>query len=369
MSINPLKALVLCCLLACVSCTDPIVPLYEFQSGFMVVDGRITDQPGYSFVTIKRNVEQFNEYRLVPEDVARVYSVDDRGETVIWQATDTVGYFLPPSDFSAMPDHRYSLNIETNAGEVISSPLQELPPRVGFTNLRYRFDQEAYYSETRERFVPAFTFLVDVEDPAEQENYYQYRFRTWETVDVCFTCRGSRYRNGRCITEDDTRNVDHWDYLCDVPCWAANIGAGRNIFRDEFSDGNRIPGVQAGRLDFDRRGGLLYEVEQANISSRAYEFAEILNNLTNNGGGLNAPLPAPLVGNLTDESPLETDVLGFVSVESLTLERRYINRDTVSGQPLPMAYDVVLEPVIPSPPNAPCIGGNRTPVLPDGWPE
>ena len=369
MSINPQLHLILCCLVVCVSCTDPIVPTYQYQSGFMVVDGRITDQPGYSFVSISRNVEQFNSYRLYPESGARVSSVDDRGQIVAWEATDTIGYFVPPSGFFAERDRSYSLVVETSVGEVVRSPEQALPPPVGFTNLRYRFEQEAYYSETRERFVPAFTFLVDVEDPAEQENFYQYRFRTWETIEVCITCRGARYRDGRCIEEPDTRNVDHWDYLCDVPCWANNLGAGRNIFRDEFSDGNSIRGIEAGRLDFDRRGGLLFEVEQASVSSRAYEFAEILNNLANNGGGLNAPLPAPLVGNLTDESELGTDVLGFVSVESLTLDRMYIDRDTIQGQSLPNAYDVVLEPVIPSPPNAPCVGGNRTAVLPDGWPE
>ena len=369
MSIKSLTPLILCALLGGIACTDPVAPTYNFRAGFLVVDGRITDQPGYSYVTIDRNVEQFGEYRLVPQAGARVTSQDDRGEVLTWLPSDTVGYYLPPPGFAAEGDRSYTLRIETAEGELIESPPQALPPKVPFRNLRYRFDQEAYYSENRKRFVPAFTFLVDVDDPAGEQNYYQYRFRTWERVDVCMTCRRSRYRNGQCVEEPDTRQVDYWDYLCDVDCWATNIGAGRKIYRDEFSDGSTVTGIEAGRVDFARLGGLLFEVEQANISSRAYDYAEILDNLANNSGGLNAPLPAPLVGNLSDASELGTYVLGFVSVESLTVDRVYFNRGDVAGASLPNPYTVKLEPVVPSPPTAPCEGGNRTSTEPAGWME
>ena len=367
MSIKTLTPLILCALMGIIGCTDPIAPTYDFRSGFLVVDGRITDKPGYSYVSIDRNVEQFGDFNLLPQAGARITSEDDRGEVITWLPTDTAGYYIPPAGFAAEPGRSYSLRIEMPEGELIESPRQALPPKVPFRNLRYRFDQEAYFSENRDRFVPAFTFLVDVDDPAGEANFYQYRFRSWETVDVCITCRRSRYRDGQCREDPDTRRVNYWDYLCDVPCWAMNIGAGRSIYRDELSDGTTVTGIEAGRVDFARLGGLLFEVEQANISSRAYEYAEILDNLANNGGGLNAPLPAPLVGNLSDASEQGTDVLGFVSVESLSVDRVYFNRDTVNGQSLPNPYTVILEPVIPTPPTAPCVGGNRTSEEPAGW--
>ncbi|MBB4078694.1 hypothetical protein GGR28_001307 [Lewinella aquimaris] len=350
------------------ACTDPVVPTYRYETGFLLVDGRITDQPGYSQVAIRRNTVLFGQYTLGPVTGAVVSSLDDQGQRTEWVAVDSGGLYVPPNDFVAQPGRTYSLSIATPEGEVVESDPQQLPPAVPFLNPRYRFEQEGYFSTSRNRFVPTFTFLVDVEDPPGEENFYKYRYRTWESIAVCATCRRSRYRNGECIEGPGTNFVNRWDYLCDLPCWISTLGQGSSIMSDALSDGRRMTGVEAGRLDYERPGGLLFEIEQANISRDAYEFGQVVENLSENSGGLNAPLPAPLIGNLRDRSDQRTDVLGFVSVEAVTVDRVYFNRDTVDGTSLPYDGQIILEPVLPSPPAAPCTGGNRTPVRPFGWP-
>ena len=365
--LRSLRLVALFLLVQVAACTDPVVPEYQFETGFLIIEGRMTDRPGTSRVEVRRNAELFGDYTLVPLIDARVSSIDDRGEVVQWALAADEKSYVPPADFVVLPDRTYALSVETLEGELIESEHQALPDRVPLTNLRWQFAQEAYYSEERDRFVPAFTFLVDVDDPAGAGNYYQFRYRTWEMIDVCASCEQSRYRDGECIASPDTRYVTRWDYLCDVPCWIANLGVGRNVFSDNLSDGQLIEGIAAARLDYERPGGLLIEVEQATISGAACEYGQIVENLAKNAGGLNAPLPAPLVGNLRDLSELRTDVLGFVSVEAVTSERLYLDRQSVDGQAISGGQEIFLEPAVPFPPSAPCTGRNRTPERPTGW--
>ncbi|MEO0732904.1 MAG: hypothetical protein AAFZ52_08720, partial [Bacteroidota bacterium] len=100
----------------------------------------------------------------------------------------------------------------------------------------------------------------------------------------------------------------------------------------------------------------------------AYEYNRVLRDLTENGGGLNAPLPAALVGNLRDVSAVNTDVLGFVGVAAVAGENIFFNRDTIDGNPLPFDASIRPEPVMGnSAPLAPCEGPNRTTEEPAGW--
>ncbi|WP_116107802.1 DUF4249 family protein [Lewinella sp. IMCC34191] len=369
MNTAALPALLLLCLFLTGACTDPIHPNFVFEEGFLVVDGRITDQPGKSFVSIRRNVLLYENYRLVAVEGARVTSRDDLGETVEWVSDDTVGYFRPPDDFTAMPGRQYAITIATTEGELIESPLQALPPPVSIRDVDYRFDQEAYFSELRDRFVPALTFYTTVADPPDVPNYFLYRLRKWERQSICATCTQGRYRGGVCVEDPNLRNVAYYDYLCSTTCWEESRVPGRRVFRDEFSDGTLTEGIEAGRIDLDRSGGLLVEIEQASINSSTYDFSRNLLDLTEGGGGLNAPLPAPLIGNLVDKSAWSTTVLGNLSLESLTVARIFVDRSELGGTPLPPERRVNLEPAGPDRPTAPCEGANRSPIAPDGWLE
>jgi hypothetical protein len=244
-----------------------------------------------------------------------------------------------------------------------------MPASVAIQEVRVVFEQEAYFSTGRDRFVPAFRMLLDLEDPSDEENYYQFGFTAWETIEVCASCERARWRNGECIASPDTRFVARWDYLCDMECWVSAQSGGRNILSDAFINGNRVEDIEVGRFDFARTGGLLFVLEQFNITQPSFKFSEVLEGISEGSGGLNAPLPAALVGNLTDLSDNRTNVLGYVGVAAVNVERIYIDRDTVNGTPLSSNASIILEPADPSPPRAPCVGGVRTTERPAGWPN
>lgn len=356
-------------LLILATCTDPVEPVFRFETGFLLVEGRIVDQPGLSAIRLSRNEILFDNYTLVPIPGATVSCIDNDGQEVNWEQVGSTSQYRAPEGWAAEAGRSYSLRVVTPQGEVIESIAERVPTNVPVADARIKFEQEAYFSTGRNRFIPAFTLLVDLDDPADEANFYQHTFSTIEDIDVCASCERARWRNGVCIEGPDTRFVNRWDYLCDAPCWFSAQGSGSTLLSDAFSNGRRIEDIEAGRVDFIRPGGLLFLVEQYNVSAAAYDYGLVLKDLAEGSGGLNAPLPSALVGNLTDVSENGTSVLGFVGVAAANIERVYIDRDTVIGQSLPYDGEIRLEPVIPSPPVAPCEGGTRTRVRPAGWPE
>ncbi len=348
-------------------CTDPVEPVYQFETGFLLVEGRITDTEAYSEVKLSRNELLFGDYALVPISDATVSVVDNDGQEVAWVNIPGTGTYIPPSGWVAEAGKSYFLRAMTTQGEILESKPEPLPTVVPIVNAEIIFEQEAYFSVGRDRFVPAFTLEVDVNDPAGEENFYQYRYTTYQTIDICASCERARWRNGECIPGPDTRFVSRWDYLCDTDCWVFSNGTGINLLSDEFTDGQLISNIPAGRFDYDRPGGLLFDLQQYSISRAAYDYNQTLKDLAEGAGGLNAPLPAALVGNMNDVSTVGTPVLGFVGVSGVSQERVFINRDTVQGESLPYNYDYRPEPVNPEPPRAPCEGFNRTTNEPAGW--
>lgn len=351
------------------TCTDAVAPTYQFEDGFLLVEGRIADTPGFSEVRISRNQVVFDNYVLFPVIGAQVSSVADDGSEVMWIASDEEeGVYSAPENFVAEAGKSYFLRATTPEGELIESSPEPVPTSVPMDDVRVKFDQEAYFSEGRDRFVPAFDLLVAVEDPADEENYYQYNFSYFEEIFVCASCVRARWRNGECIEGPDTRFVTRWDYFCDARCWISTQAAGRNVMSDAFGNGRRIENILGGRLDYERPGGVLFVLNQFNTSLASFEFNSVIESLTEGTGGLNAPLPSALVGNLKDISGNETGVLGFIGVAAVDTERIYMLRDTVNGQSLPYDGEIRLEPVMPEPPKAPCVGGSRSYNRPADWP-
>jgi len=351
------------------ACADPVTPVYRYETGFLLMEGRIADQEGYSEIRLSRNELLFGFYALTPVEGAVVSSIDGDGQEVVWELVEDSNRYRAPEGWTAEAGKSYHIRAVTPQGEAVESAPELMPASVAIQEVRVVFEQEAYFSTGRDRFVPAFRMLLDLEDPSDEENYYQFGFTAWETIEVCASCERARWRNGECIASPDTRFVARWDYLCDMECWVSAQSGGRNILSDAFINGNRVEDIEVGRFDFARTGGLLFVLEQFNITQPSFKFSEVLEGISEGSGGLNAPLPAALVGNLTDLSDNRTNVLGYVGVAAVNVERIYIDRDTVNGTPLSSNASIILEPADPSPPRAPCVGGVRTTERPAGWPN
>ena len=347
------------------ACTEEVPPVFQFEEGFLLVDGRMVDEAGRSLVTVSRNVVAFGNYSFTPVGNAAVESESGDGEIVSWQRTANAGEYRPPADWKAEVGESYFLRVVFASGEVVTSLPETLPRRVPIQNARVSFDQEAYFSNALDRFVPAFELLVDVPDPAGERNYYQYQTTTYQTIAICASCTASLYRNGSCSVPD--RFVDRYDYPCDAAnCWASSKSPATTLLTDEFSDGGLIEGFPANSTVYSRPGRLLFALDQYTVTQAAFEFSSLTRDLATGAGGLNAPLPAALVGNLTDQSELQTPVLGYVGVAGVSTERIMILRDTFGGESLSSGSEIIRDPARDAP-FAPCDGPNRSTEQPEGW--
>lgn len=345
-------------------CVDPVTPEYDYRTGFLLVEGTIGGEGQRSEVRISRSELSFGQYRLREEVGAQVSSIDGGGTVTEWFATDTKGTYRPDTSFVGRSGESYRIRILTREGEIVESEAEPMPRSIAMDTLRMTYQQEAYFSTGRDRFVPAFTMLIDVTDPVEEDNFFRYRSTNWSSTQICETCFNSVYRDGRCVQRN---GVDFYDYLCNVPCWRVIRTDDIYLLSDELNPGGSYTDVPAARIDRINSGALLVEVEQQSLNRLAYLYFREVEDLTEGSSGLNAPLPAALYGNLRDLSENETSVLGYVAAVASSSRRIFFNRDTVPGEPLFIRSSPRLEPLSPSPPPAPCEGPGLTPERPEGW--
>ncbi|MGB3799463.1 MAG: DUF4249 domain-containing protein [Lewinella sp.] len=348
-------------------CVDPVEPVYDFETGFLLIEGGIVAGGPESEIQIRRSVLSFGSYTLQPINDALVFSIEGDGTEVSWRGGQESGIYLPPDDFAASAGQEYRMRIQLSDGEIIESDPELIPVPVPFSNLNLSFDQEAYYSDSRQRFVPAFTLLLDIDDPAGTDNFYQFTHRTWSQLTICATCYNSVYRNGACVETPGSQRVDHYDYSCLEACWGITEGDAFQLVSDELNPGGQFRDVPAARIDFVGSGRILAEVRQYAVTRKAFAYFSVLEDLTEGSAGLNAPLPAPLYGNLRDISDQQSVVLGYISGRSVISARLAWNRDSVDGSPITLPPPPVYEPLSPAPPSAPCDGPNRTASEPVGW--
>lgn len=360
------------------SCTDPLVPAIRNDTELFLIEGDIVDRAGRSSVSVQRWVPDDNTYRIFPQRDLGVTSIAGDGEEITWAEREDAGVYLPPDGFVGRVGVAYRIRVVTPGGGVFESRPETIPPPATFSGLTAEFEQESYFSAGLNRFVPAFRFYLNIEDPAGEANYYRANYRRWETIRKCASCSRARYRNGECIP--DGRNLGVWDYLCDTVCYQMYEGDDGNIFDDAFADGGTIPRFEVARVDYARQtGGFLFEASLQSLTKGRYDYLDLIRTLSEEGGGLNATIPAPLVGNLeTISSEREgepTILLGYFGAASEYSDRIFFRNEDVDGQPLPSNEDIREEPGVPNcdqfplgcPPLAPCDGPNRTNIQPEGW--
>ncbi|WP_026231610.1 DUF4249 family protein [Neolewinella persica] len=367
------RTLTLCLLGALLSCADPVTPGFQLETGLYLIEGTIADQPGFSEVRVSRSELRSSRYLLFPAAEVIVSSVDEDGQEVFWEPMENTANFQPPADFAAETGKAYFIRVVTTEGKLIESRPDVVPEPVRIEEVRLKYEQEAYFNQGLQRFVPAITLLVDFQDPGGVQNFYQYRFRKWQPAVVCVSCpERFRYRDGEC--QDWRRNFGRWDYLCDGMCWNITQSSGLELFRDEFSNGNPITNIEVGRLDYVRglAPGILFEAQMLGISKGAFAYKRVFKEQTEGGGGLNAANPTALVGNLSQVNEEGDVVLGYVNTAAVTTRRIYVHPDDVPLAPLANSFTIMQEPPpvgcdLDCPPLAPCTGPNRTAEVPEGW--
>lgn len=359
------------------SCVDPVEPEFRYRTGLVYIDGLIGTEPGSSYVEISISAREFGLTVNNRVSGASVFFIETDSETSI-PLQELEGVYLPPDSFFASVGQTWELRVVMPDGSEYRSEPENLLPAVPVSNVDVNYDPELLFSDAHNANIPGHQISVDFRDPQGIDNYYYWRYRSFERLVNCKECYNQTvYRNGECRivnrTSDNNPTLEYYTYACEEWCWQIRYSDKISIFSDEFTDGGLVTALPVADIVLFTRRDILVELRQFSISQEAYRYLKTLKDLIDNNSGFNAPLPSALIGNLYNPADTDEVVLGRLTTASTTVSTVFIDRTFIEEEglePILVSQAEGLEAPPPIVTSAPCIDGRyRTSARPDDWPE
>ena len=350
------------------SCVEQVDAEYSYQDNVIFIDAYALTEAGASTVTINRSRwdERFYSVEIITNAIVKIENVNT-GEVVDFSFDDS-GVYVCPSNFTAKEGEVWKLFIELEDGKRIESKEEEVIAPVPIDEIKFEYSPEVTYDIDLEKFVPGHRILIDWQDPLGKENYYLWKYKTFEPLYVCKTCIKGIYRNGECQLSTFNFGPPYHNYLCDPVCWQIKFEEKSIIFEDRLSDGIAIKNREVAILPFYRRPDILIEVQQLALNKSTYDYFKIINDQVNASGGLNAPPPAPLLGNLFNPIDPSEFILGQFTTAGVSSKSIFIDRSLIPENPFRIDDPIILEGCPSCPKSFPCEESlTRTSIKPQGW--
>lgn len=354
------------------NCTDPVEPEFEFKEGLVFVEGFASTSIGGSYVVINKSISEFGVNKTKFEEGATVsFENTSTGQSI--DLIEQEGVYVPPLEFKAAIGDQWELHIVLVDGTQIQSSKELVLEPVGISEINANYKPELRFNEGSGMFEPGHSISVTFDDPANQENFYYWSFRSFENLIVCETCDNGILRNGECI-ETSVGTPPYFNYVCETDCWRIRFPEDVNIFDDTFSNGQTTTDLAVANVPLYTKENMVVELQQFSLTPAAYEYYQILKDIVDNNSGFNAPPPAALVGNLVNVNDSEDFVLGRFTAAASSTASIFIGRDAISEDAFENKDPLVLEPTLLSPYPPPstnfatCKEGRfSTAIIPDGW--
>ena len=350
------------------SCIELVDAEYSYQDNVIFIDAYALTEAGTSTVTIsKSNWDERNySVNFIPNAKVKVENINTG--LIIDFPADTMGVYVCPTDFAVAEGDIWKLYIELEDGRKIESKPEIVKTKVAIDEIKSEYSPEVVYNTARERFVPGHRISIDWQDPQGDENYYLWKYKIFEPLYVCKTCEKGIFRNGSCQALTTSFGPQYYNYLCDPVCWQIKYEDKPIIFEDRLSDGAAIKNKEITILPFYRRPDILIEVQQLSLNESSYDYFKIISDQVSASGGLNAPPPAPLLGNLFNPDDPTEIVLGQFTTAGVSSKFVFIDRSNITENPFRPDDPIILESCIPCPQSFPCEESlTRTAVQPEGW--
>ena len=336
---------VLFLLLTMASCIDPYDPQLVGGERYLVFDGVLTDAPGGQRFSLSRSAgynsqESVFDQRVVGADV----SVTDNAGVKTRFVDVGRGSYESPAGFWGQPGRRYALTVSYQGQTYRSEP--ELMQPVPTIDSVYW----AYQPRVNAVAPGSFVVYLDLTDPANVENYYQWDWVHYEQPPFCvlFTPPGGiGLVAKRCCTE----------------CWNIARSNGDILTAsDRLINGNRLAGQRIAEVPFDDITPYYLAIGQQSLSRGAYQYWETVRALTGNVGSVFDVTPATLTGNIKNDNAAGPLMLGYFQVSARRQRIVYVSRLGGLGQLFAkreFAFWPTCEPCTESP--------YRTGQRPEGW--
>jgi len=253
------------------SCDRPIhLNLNESQVR-VIIEGQVTNRPGYQYVKLSRSVDFYQTGALPKITNATVSVKDSDGNEVMFihnpnNKADSIGYYLPQTPFLGVIGKDYHLRVDVD-GEIYEAD-DHLYPVTSVDSLAYRIDDdEKDDPKTANKF---YEVLIYAKEPHPSKDYYLFKF----------------YRNDSLKLYNDTDIY----YTDDEALGESINGISTPIFY--------APGDKA-------------TIEAYSLSRSGYVFYDDLQKLLNNDGGMFNQPPA------NSRTNLSNGALGFFQASAI----------------------------------------------------
>ena len=309
------------------SCIEPIsLPVNKENINFLVVDAYLDATHGEANVKLMR-AASVTEQRLPFETDATVAIEDQNDNQFMLTELDSGRYTF--TGLSTASGNTYRLYIKTIDGKEYRSAFVEIKSTPEIKNVEWRAD------------VNGTQVLVDTEDPADLTRFYRWSYEeTWEYharyiswikfTGIIIDTLPFRFVDSRAASEmvDKCYKTQPSSKILTT----STEGLSRDIVND--FELTFIP-VGAERLGY--RYSVL--VRQQAISKETYEYLEKLKKTSQDLGGLYAPQPSKVMGNLVNIHDPQEVVLGYFDAGYSSEKRLTVSRDD-----LPPRLRVLNEP-------------------------
>lgn len=387
-----------------ISCVDPI-DLNLFQRvNVIVIDGTITNvaEPQVVYLNRSKSDPITGRFGTLPLTEATVEILVDSVRVVSLRETEP-GRYQAPNEFVGQVGHLYQLRFTLREGTRYLSMPENMPAVPPLANVYTRFNPislpDKRFDGMANAYRAANDFFVDWQDPPDQHNYYRWDWKLWEKQDWCRTCtQGFYYINSPfdrsmsyedCYSNEQIRINGYFvnDYGCRTPCWEIIRNFDIDVFDDRLSNGGMNTGRRVAQIPYHQDRGCLVEIRQSSLTSRAYQYYKLVQEQTQNNGGVADPPPTTLIGNVINTANSQENVIGYFTASAVAPVRYWLDRKQNSGRYpglfrglngiLPSPEGLIKDPNtdLPKPtdptrpiPTAICVEGDtRTQTKPEGW--
>lgn len=306
------------------SCIDPFNPEINGNGdGQLVIEGRITDQPGQHRVNISKTRSYNDPNGAIPDQVsgARVQISDDEGN-VFELAELTAGVYATKTEVQGVVGRTYQLKV-TYQGEEYSSEPELLTPSSEPASIGARFTREFVEEGTGEVLLNRVLFYLDVNKNKQASDYYKYSIDFtyeiespfWQTPDAC---------GDNTLTEITPKIC----YVSEEPDVFLNILSLKGYA------GARYQEHYVGEVDANRRfmSKFSIRIRQYSMTEQAYQYWENVQAQRLRTGSLFDPPPSRIPGNIQSVSKPDEAVLGYFMASSEKEIRSFFSPEVLEAE-------------------------------------
>ena len=317
------------CIITLAKCITPYKPSdITSSNGLFVVEAYILAPIGSSIKISRSNdLQDINGYEKVSN--AKVTIINDRGDLIATAEENNVGEYLISNPISFIADTKYALDIVVG-NEHFRSTLEEplVTPQI----------DELYWSPKSDGY--EVDILLSTHDPLQKTEHYLWRYEEdWEYTAQFYAPERWDPEKGSVVENTYTDNTYY--------CWNSDysrsfiLGDAETLQDGRFKN-KVIHNLKSGGTRFSYLYSIL--VKQYAISYEAYKYYENLHKNVNETGGLFAPMPTEMRGNIINLANPDEPIIGYVIISTETNQRIYIDRRDVPYMSVSFYSECLLEP-------------------------